>query len=76
MHTYRAIVTCKAPVANGFSCGTMDVIDFDYEGDTELEVSRAQYMIREHANKRCDHCFANSWKVCGLSQVSEQVCIG
>lgn len=75
MHTYRAIVSCKEPVAPGFSCATMDVIDFDYAGEP-LDVRTAQNAINEQNAKRCDRCFSCNWKVAGLSQVSEQVCIG
>jgi len=69
MHKYRAILECKEPIAPGFSCAAMDVLDFDYAGEM-LTVERTARAINERKNKACSKCFGANWIVRGLTQLT------
>lgn len=74
MTTYTAYMTCREPVANGFSCDTNDQVSFSHEGET-LTRATAESMVNDDTfvSKRCWKCFSQNWRVNSVDQLSSGV---
>lgn len=63
MQLYKAVLQCREPVANGFTCDTEDQLMFSHSGEPLTMKGLREAGSEELSNKRCWKCFAGNWRI-------------